>query len=90
MQDYGRPFSLRPMTRHLERVSVLIFQNANVCNADVALLFNEVVLRLWIGHTPETEAKVPELFVFPVTQTQYLEGIAESALVSPGAWMYAQ
>jgi pimeloyl-ACP methyl ester carboxylesterase len=90
MQDYGGPIGFRLATRRPERIAALAVQNANAYEEGVTELFRDVVLRLWIERTPETEARVRELFELPVTQKQYLEGPADQSLVSPDAWNHAQ
>lgn len=90
LQDYGGPVGFRLATRHPERVTALIIQNANAYKEGVTDLFQNVVLRLWTERTPETEKTVRTLFELPITQRQYLEGAEEPTLVSPDAWQHAQ
>jgi len=90
LQDYGGPVGFRLATRHPERVTALIIQNANAYKEGVTDLFQNVVLRLWTERTPETEKTVRTLFELPVTQRQYLEGAGDPTLVSPDAWQHAQ
>ncbi len=89
-QDYGGPVGFRLATRHPERVTALIIQNANAYREGVTELFQDVVLRLWTERTTETEVKVRTLFELPITQKQYLEGAEDPTLVSPDAWTHAQ
>lgn len=89
-QDYGGPVGFRLATRHPERVTALIIQNANAYKEGVTDLFQNVVLRLWTERTPETEAAVRTLFELPITQKQYLDGAEDPTLVSPDAWTHAQ
>jgi pimeloyl-ACP methyl ester carboxylesterase len=90
VQDYGGPVGFRLATRHPERVTALIVQNANAYEEGVTELFQDVVLRLWTERTPETEAKVRALFELPITKKQYLDGAGDPTLVSPDAWTHAQ
>jgi len=90
LQDYGGPVGFRLATRHPERVTALIIQNANAYKEGVTDLFQNVVLRLWTERTPETEKTVRTLFELPITQRQYLEGVEDPTLVSPDAWQHAQ
>lgn len=89
-QDYGGPIGFRLATRHPERVTALIIQNANAYKEGVTDLFQDVVLRLWTERTAETEANVRNLFELPITQKQYLEGVEDPTLVSPDSWTHAQ
>ncbi len=90
LQDYGGPVGFRLATRHPERVTALIIQNANAYKEGVTDLFRKVVLRLWTERTAETEKTVRTLFELPVIQRQYLEGTEDPTLVSPDAWQHAQ
>jgi pimeloyl-ACP methyl ester carboxylesterase len=89
-QDYGGPVGFRLATRHPDRVTALIIQNANAYKEGVTDLFQDVVLRLWTERTLETEAKVRTLFELPITKKQYLDGAEDPTLVSPDAWTHAQ
>jgi pimeloyl-ACP methyl ester carboxylesterase len=89
-QDYGGPVGFRLATRHPQRVTALIIQNANAYKDGVTDLFQNVVLRLWTERTPETEATVRTLFELPITKKQYLDGAEDPSLVSPDAWTHAQ
>ena len=90
MQDYGGPIGFRLATRHPERISALIVQNANAYEEGVTPGLKDVVLRAWTDHSPEVEAKVRLLFELPATKRQFLEGAPDPALVSPDAWEHAQ
>jgi pimeloyl-ACP methyl ester carboxylesterase len=90
MQDFGGPVGFRLATRRPERVRALIIQNANAYDEGVSSGVREVVLRIWKERTPETEARLKELFELPVTKRQYIEGAPDPSLVSPDAWEHAQ
>ncbi|MGO8993473.1 MAG: alpha/beta fold hydrolase [Polyangiaceae bacterium] len=90
LQDFGGPVGFRLATRHPERVTQLIVQNANAYEEGVTETLRDVVLRAWKVRTPETEAKLRTLFELPSTKRQYLEGVADPSLVSPDSWQHAQ
>jgi pimeloyl-ACP methyl ester carboxylesterase len=90
MQDFGGPVGFRLATRRPQQVRALIIQNANAYDEGVSAGVREVVLRIWKERTPETEARLRELFELPATKRQYLEGAADPSLVSPDAWEHAQ
>jgi pimeloyl-ACP methyl ester carboxylesterase len=90
MQDFGGPVGFRLATRRPQHVRALIIQNANAYDEGVSAGVREVVLRIWKERTPETEARLRELFELPATRRQYLEGAADPSLVSPDAWEHAQ
>jgi pimeloyl-ACP methyl ester carboxylesterase len=90
MQDFGGPVGFRLATRRPRQVGALIIQNANAYEAGVSSGVKDVVLRIWKERTPETEARLRELFELPVTRRQYLEGAPDPTRVSPDAWEHAQ
>jgi pimeloyl-ACP methyl ester carboxylesterase len=90
MQDFGGPVGFRLAVRRPERVRALIIQNANAYEEGVSDGVRDVVLRIWKERTPQTEARLKELFELPVTKRQYLEGAPDPTLVSPDAWEHAQ
>jgi pimeloyl-ACP methyl ester carboxylesterase len=90
MQDFGGPVGFRLATRRPQQVRALIIQNANAYDEGVSQGVRDVVLRIWKERTPETEARLKELFELPVTKRQYLEGAPDPSLVSPDAWQHAQ
>jgi pimeloyl-ACP methyl ester carboxylesterase len=90
MQDFGGPVGFRLAARRPERVCALIIQNANAYDDGVSSGVRDVVLRIWKERTPETEARLKELFELSATKRQYLEGSPDPTLVSPDAWQHAQ
>jgi pimeloyl-ACP methyl ester carboxylesterase len=90
LQDFGGPVGFRLAASRPERVRSLIIQNANAYEEGVSDGVRDVVLRFYRERTPETEAKLRELFELPVTKRQYLEGSPDPTLVSPDAWQHAQ
>jgi pimeloyl-ACP methyl ester carboxylesterase len=90
MQDFGGPVGFRLATRRPEQVRALIIQNANAYDEGISSGVRDVVLGYWKERTPQTEARLKELFELPVTKRQYLEGAPDSSLVSPDAWEHAQ
>jgi pimeloyl-ACP methyl ester carboxylesterase len=90
MQDFGGPVGFRLAARRPERVRALIIQNANAYDEGVSSGVRDVVLRIWKERTPETEARLKELFELSATKRQYLEGSPDPTLVSPDAWQHAQ
>jgi pimeloyl-ACP methyl ester carboxylesterase len=90
LQDFGGPVGFRLATRHPERVTALVIQNANAYSEGVTDELRAVLLRLHHERTPEMRAKAAELFELPYTRRQYLEGVADPSLVSPDSWQHAQ
>lgn len=90
MQDFGGPIGFRLATRRPTQVRALIIQNANAYDEGVSQGVKDVVLRVWKERTPETEARLKQLFELPATKRQYLEGVPDPSKVSPDAWEHAQ
>jgi pimeloyl-ACP methyl ester carboxylesterase len=90
MQDFGGPVGFRLATRRPRQVRALVIQNANAYDEGISAGVRDVVLRIWKERTPETEARLKELFELPATKRQYLEGAPDPSLVSPDAWQHAQ
>jgi pimeloyl-ACP methyl ester carboxylesterase len=90
MQDFGGPVGFRLATRRPQQVRALIIQNANAYDEGISDGVRDVVLRIWKERTPQTEARLKELFELPVTKRQYLEGAPDPSRVSPDAWQHAQ
>lgn len=90
MQDFGGPVGFRLAVRRPEKVSALIIQNANAYEEGVSQGVKDVVLRIWKERTPETEARLKQLFELPATKKQYLDGVPDPSLVSPDSWQHAQ
>jgi pimeloyl-ACP methyl ester carboxylesterase len=90
MQDFGGPVGFRLAARRPKQVRSLIIQNANAYEEGVSSGVRDVVLRIWKERTPETEARLKQLFELPATKRQYLEGAPDPSLVSPDAWEHAQ
>ena len=90
MQDFGGPVGFRLATRRPEQVRALIIQNANAYEEGVSSGVRDIVLRIWKERTPQTEARLRELFELPTTRRQYIEGTPDPSLVNPDAWVHAQ
>ena len=90
LQDFGGPVGLRLAARRPQQIRALIIQNANAYEEGISDAVRDVVLRVWKERTPQTEARLRELFELPATKRQYLEGAADPSLVSPDAWQHAQ
>ena len=90
MQDFGGAVGFRLATGRPDQVRALIIQNANAYDEGISSGVRDVVLRVWKERTPQTEARLKELFELPVTKRQYLEGAPDPSLVNPDAWEHAQ
>lgn len=90
LQDFGGPVGFRLATRRPERVQALIVQNANAYAEGMSPEIHDWLLNLSRDHSAAARAKAAPVFELPYTKRQYLEGVADTALVSPDAWQHAQ
>ena len=90
LQDFGGPVGFRLASRRPLQVRALIIQNANAYDEGISSGVRDVVLRIWKERTPQTEARLKELFELPATKRQYVGGASDPSLVSPDAWEHAQ
>jgi pimeloyl-ACP methyl ester carboxylesterase len=85
-QDFGGPVGFRLATRHPERVSALIVQNANAYEDGISASLRQRLQPLWDQRTTVTEAPVLELSDRKSTLYQYQEGARDPASMNPDAW----
>jgi len=85
-QDFGGPVGFRLATRHPERVSALIIQNANAYREGLSPMAEDLLRPLWEHRTPEVEAKVLALFRREGTIAQYRTGARAPEAMNPDAW----
>ena len=90
MQDYGGPVGLRLATRHPERVTALLIQNANAYEEGITPDLRRLVLRLWTDQSETAAAALRPLFELPATKDAFVHGVEDPSLVSPDAWEHAQ
>lgn len=90
MQDFGGPVGFRLATKHPERVTGLIIQNATIhgegWNPDVVAKFAP----FWKARTAETEAPVRGFLKAETTKWQYTHGATRVERLSPDAWTLDQ
>jgi pimeloyl-ACP methyl ester carboxylesterase len=90
VQDFGGPVGFRLASRRPHAVTALLIQNANAYEDGVSDVVREVVLKHYSEPSPESAARLRELFELPVTMGQFLDGASDPELVSPDAWQHAQ
>lgn len=85
MQDYGGPVGMRLATRHPERITGLVFQNANVYEEGLTERF---LLKkpLWEKRTGATEAPVLRYMQMDSVKDLYLTGARNPGQLSPDGW----
>jgi len=89
MQDFGGPVGFRIATRHPERVTALIIQNANAYEEGLSPAM-DAARPAWRGRTPETEATLRGFLTAETTRFQFLHGVRDRGRISPDAWLHAQ
>lgn len=90
MQDYGGPVGFRLFSRHPERVSGFVIQNANAYLEGVGELPKKIFLPLWDNRNAQTEEAARSFLAAETTRFQYLVGARDESAVSPDNWVHDQ
>jgi pimeloyl-ACP methyl ester carboxylesterase len=91
MQDFGGPVGFRLASRHPERVSALIIQNANAYEAGLPEAFWALPRSLWKDPSPENFAKIREAAISDAAlQWNYMHGVKDGARIDPDSWVLQQ
>lgn len=85
IQDYGAPVGLRIVTRRPDMLECLIVQNANAYPKGIGPIFDPIIA-VWTDASPEKKQKVMDLFEFPVTKFQYVDGASDTTKISPDTY----
>jgi pimeloyl-ACP methyl ester carboxylesterase len=87
MQDYGAPIGFRIATKHPERVTGLIIQNANAYEEGISPKGWGPVLDYWKHKTPELEKTIEEnVFSLEAIKWQYTHGTRQPDAILPENW----
>lgn len=89
MMDYGGPIGFRLATRHPERVSAMIVQNANAYE-DGLLEFWDPLRQLWQDNSSVNRDALRPFLELGGTRFQYTQGVTDTSLLSPDAWITDQ
>jgi pimeloyl-ACP methyl ester carboxylesterase len=88
MQDFGGPVGFRLATRHPERVSFLIVQNANAYEEGLPDSFWNPIRELWNDPSPANRAKIAEAGMSPAAlEWNYTHGVTDATKISPDSWL---
>jgi pimeloyl-ACP methyl ester carboxylesterase len=88
MQDFGGPVGFRLATRHPERVSFLIVQNANAYEEGLPDSFWNPIRELWNDPSPANRAKIAEAGMSQAAlEWNYTHGVTDATKISPDSWL---
>ena len=89
VMDYGAPIGYRLALLHPERVQALIVQNGNAYEEGL-LQFWDPIKRYWANPSPENRVALHFLVDLKSTRWQYEEGVQDTSLLDPTAWVVDQ
>ncbi len=88
MQDFGGPVGFRLATRHPEKVSFLIVQNANAYEEGLPESFWELPKALWRDPSPENFQRIREAAMSDeALEWNYTHGVKDISTISPDSWV---
>ena len=88
MQDFGGPVGFRVASRHPERVSALIIQNANAYEAGLPDSFWAPARALWKDPSAANRDKIRELAMSDASlEWNYTHGVSNPERVNPDSWV---
>jgi pimeloyl-ACP methyl ester carboxylesterase len=88
MQDFGGPVGFRLATRHPEKVSFLIVQNANAHEEGLPDGFWKPARELWRDPSEENFAMIREAAMSKEALTwNYTHGVKDATKISPDSWV---
>lgn len=88
MQDFGGPVGFRLASRHPERVSSLIVQNANAYEEGLPDSFWKPARTLWQDPSQANFDKIREAAMSDqALEWNYVHGVKEPALINPDSWV---
>jgi pimeloyl-ACP methyl ester carboxylesterase len=91
MQDFGGPVGFRLASKHPERVTALIIQNANAYDEGLPEDFWALPRSLWRDPSPENFAKIREAAISDAAlQWNYTHGVKDVARIDPDSWVLQQ
>lgn len=88
-QDFGGPVGFRLASRHPDRITALIVQNAVAHEEGLSDGFAPA-RAYWMNRTAETETPMRDLLKLDATRSQFLHGARDPESISPDAWLHAQ
>jgi pimeloyl-ACP methyl ester carboxylesterase len=89
VMDYGAPVGYRLALAHPERVQALIVQNGNAYDEGLRE-FWDPIKAYWADGSAEHRNALRKILTLDATRWQYLNGVRDSARVSPDNWTIDQ
>jgi pimeloyl-ACP methyl ester carboxylesterase len=88
MQDFGGPVGFRLATRHPDRISFLVVQNANAYEEGLPDSFWTPARTLWREPSPVNFEKIRDAAMSdPALEWNYTHGVKEPARINPDNWV---
>ena len=88
MQDFGGPVGFRLASRHPERISFLVVQNANAYEEGLPDSFWTPVRTLWQDPSPANYEKIRNTAMSDAAlEWNYTHGVNEPQRISPDSWV---
>jgi pimeloyl-ACP methyl ester carboxylesterase len=88
MQDFGGPVGFRLASRHPERISFLVVQNANAYEEGLPDSFWAPVQALWSDPSPANYAAIREGGISDAAlEWNYTHGVKDATRISPDSWV---
>ena len=88
MQDFGGPVGFRLASRHPERVSFLVVQNANAYEEGLPDSFWAPAKTLWNDPSPGMREKIREAAMSDEALAwNYTHGVEDESRISPDSWL---
>ena len=88
MQDFGGPVGFRLASKHPERVSALVVQNANAYEEGLPDSFWTPAKTLWKDPSPSNFSKVRDAAMSEsALEWNYTHGVSDPSRISPDSWV---
>lgn len=88
MQDFGGPVGFRLASRHPEKVSFLVVQNANAYEEGLPDSFWALAKTLWKDPSPGNFEKISDAAMSDEALAwNYTHGVADQSKISPDSWL---
>jgi pimeloyl-ACP methyl ester carboxylesterase len=90
VQDYGAPIGWRLALQDPDRVTAVVSQNGNAYEDGFVKPFWDAAFAYAQNPGPDTEGPMRNALTSEITRWQYVNGVADTSLVSPDNWLHDQ